>query len=232
MEGTELDIFACLYVIRGEPYRSGACVNLSAEETVAGRSSDQAIPELTFTNPFISRRHLSIRKENDRAVLYDLGSRHGTELNGVRLAPHTPYALKNFDTIRLAKGMTVLHFSYRFVDHTLEIEPLSATLQMDVPAPATTIAWEKRECVVEGERIPMSEKEYRLLYALHEQADRLVSLDEIKSKVWPERSAGAGDVPDVSLDEVNALIYRIRKKYGKGTFAISAVRGSGYMLET
>lgn len=231
-EGTKLDSFASLYVIRGEPYPSGACVHLSAEETLVGRISHQMVPDVAFTNAFISRRHFVIRKERDKAVLYDLGSRHGTEINGVRLTAHYPHPLNNFDIIKLAKGMTVLHFSYIFADHTLEIEPLGITRQMEVPDLLTTIRWEKRECVVEGKRIPMSEKEYLLLRVLYENANRLVPIDDIKCKVWPERSPGAGGIPDVTLDELNALVYRVRKKYGKLSFVISAVRGSGYVLES
>jgi DNA-binding winged helix-turn-helix (wHTH) protein len=224
--------FACLYVIRGEPYRSGTCVNLSAVKTLVGRVTNQLTPELAFTNAFISRQHFIILKEHDKAVLYDLGSRHGTEINGVTVTPHNPYPLDNFDIIRLAKGMTVLHFSYMFADQTLEIEPLSITRRLEVPELPLTIHWEKRECVVEGKRIPMSEKEYLLIRVLHENANRLVTLEEIKSRVWPERSPAVEGVSDVSFDELNALVYRVRKKYGKETFLISAVRGNGYMLES
>lgn len=231
-EGTILENFACLYVIRGEPYQSGTCVNLSSDETLVGRVSNQMTPDLAFTNAFISRQHFIIRKERDKAVLYDLGSRHGTEINGVRLTPHNPYPLNTFDIIKLAKGMTVLHFSYMFAEQTLEIEPLSITRQPQLPELPLTIHWEKRECVVEGKRIPMSEKEYLLIRLLHENANRLVPLEEIKSRVWPERSPGAEGVPDVTLDELNTLVYRLRKKYGKDTFLISAVRGSGYVLES
>jgi DNA-binding winged helix-turn-helix (wHTH) protein len=227
-----LENFACLYIIRGEPYRTGTCVNLTADETQIGRQSNQLTPDLAFTNPFISRQHVVIRKEQDKAVLYDLGSRHGTEINGVRLTPHTPYILNNFDIIRLANGMSVIHFSYMFADQTLEIEPLSITMQFNVSDLLPTIHWEKRECVVEGKRIPMSEKEYLLLRILNESINKLVPLEDIKSQVWPERPVGEEGIPDVTLDEINTLIYRVRKKFGKDTFLISAVRGSGYVLES
>jgi Response regulators consisting of a CheY-like receiver domain and a winged-helix DNA-binding domain len=232
MEETKLDNYANLYIVRGEPYRSGACINLNAEETVVGRASQIFFPDVAFTNAFISRKHFVIRKERDKAVLYDLGSRHGTEINGERVTPHYPYPLNNFDIIKLAKGMTVLHFSYLFADQTLEIEPLSNTRQLELPELPFEIHWEKRECVVEGKRMAMSEKEYLLLRVLHDNANRLVPMEDIKRSVWPERLSAEGAVPDVSLDELNALIYRIRKKYGKDTFLISAVRGSGYVLES
>jgi DNA-binding winged helix-turn-helix (wHTH) protein len=235
VEGNVLDTYACLYVIRGEPFRSGTCLDLSSEETVIGRATNNDAPDFAFSNAFISRKHAVIRREGDRAVLYDLDSRHGTELNGTRVKPHVGYPLQSFDIVRLAKGMTVLHFSYIFADQTLEFEPLSLTQHLQLPdqpsEPAPVMVWEKRECIVDGRRISMSEKEYLLLHLLYAQADRLVSIEDIKRTVWPERMGGAEGVPDVTMDELNALVYRIRKKFGKDTFAISAVRGSGYMLE-
>jgi len=207
-------------------------MNLCSDETMVGRLSDRMTPDFAFTNPFVSRQHLVIRKEGDKAVLYDLGSRHGTEINGVRVAPHTPHPLDNFDIVKLARGMIVLHFSYLFADETLEIEPFSIARRLALPESPFEIHWEKRECVVDGKRIPMSEKEYLLIRVLHEHANRLVPVEKIKASVWPERTPGEEGIPDVTLDELNALIYRIRKKYGKDNFLISAVRGSGYMLES
>lgn len=227
-----MDNFACLYIIRGEPFPSGTCVNLNGEETFFGRVSHQLTPDVAFTNAFISRQHFVIRKEQEKAVLYDLGSLHGTEINGERVMPHQPFVLNNFDIIKLAKGMTVLHFSYLHADQTLDIEPLSITKRLQAIVPAFSVHWEKRECVVDGRRIPMSEKEYLFIRLLHENANRLVPLDVIKSSVWPERAAEDAGIPNVSLDELNALVYRLRKKYGKDTFMISAVRGSGYVLES
>ncbi|OBR66520.1 transcriptional regulator [Paenibacillus oryzae] len=227
-----MDNFACLYVIRGEPFPSGTCVNLNAKETVVGRVSHQLTPDVAFTNAFISRQHFVIRKEQEKAVLYDLGSLHGTEVNGERVKPHEPYVLNNFDIIKLAKGMTVLHFSYLFADQTLDIEPLSITKRLQAIETSFSVDWEKRECVVDGRRIAMSEKEFLLIRILYENANRLVPLDVIKSSVWPERAVEDAGIPNVTLDELNALIYRLRKKYGKDTFMISAVRGIGYVLES
>ncbi len=227
-----MDNFACLYVIRGEPFPSGTCVNLNTEETVVGRVSQQLTPDVAFTNAFISRQHFVIRKEQEKAVLYDLGSLHGTEVNGERIKPHEPYDLNNFDIIKLAKGMTVLHFSYLFADQTLDIEPLSITKRLQAIETSFSVDWEKRECVVDGRRIAMSEKEFLLIRILYENANRLVPLDVIKSSVWPERAVEDAGIPNVTLDELNALIYRLRKKYGKDTFMISAVRGIGYVLES
>jgi DNA-binding response OmpR family regulator len=77
----------------------------------------------------------------------------------------------------------------------------------------------------------MSEKEFSFLQLLHDRANTLVTIDEIKRVVWPERSPSLTGTPDVSLEEINTLVYRIRKKYGRETFLISSVRGNGYIME-
>jgi pSer/pThr/pTyr-binding forkhead associated (FHA) protein len=51
----------------------------------------------------VSRRHAVIRLNNKRLEIYDLGSSNGTSVNGVRLAPHQPYPLRDGDEISLGK---------------------------------------------------------------------------------------------------------------------------------
>jgi pSer/pThr/pTyr-binding forkhead associated (FHA) protein len=232
-EGNKLDTFACLYVVRGEPFRPGTCLNLSLQETWIGRTSVEYAPDIAFTNAFISRKHVVIRQEKNKAVLYDLGSRHGTEINGVKVIPDIGYPLQSSDIIKLARGLSVIHFSHLIVDQTLEFESASLSEQLMPQSPEpVNIDWDKRECTVNGIRIIMSDKEYLLIRLLHEYANRMVSIEDIKQAVWAERSLGTVGQPDVHKDELSALIYRIRRKYGKNTFLISAVRGIGYVLET
>ncbi|GJM82702.1 hypothetical protein HMSSN139_51980 [Paenibacillus sp. HMSSN-139] len=99
-----MDTFACIYILRGDPFRPGTCLYLDQDVTEIGRTSSDHFPDMAFTNIFISRKHLMIRKEGDRAVAYDMGSRHGTELNGVRMIPHAPYVLETNDILKLAAG--------------------------------------------------------------------------------------------------------------------------------
>lgn len=227
-----MDTFACIYILRGDPFRPGTCIYLDQETTEIGRTSSESFPDMAFTNIFISRKHLMIRKEGDRAVAYDLGSRHGTELNGVRMIPHAPYVLETNDILKLARGTCVLHFSYSPGEQTLEFEPVHESTHSETTEGAVTIHWEKRECIVNGVKISMSEKEYLLLQLLHDHANRLVTIREIKQTAWYDRNPGPDGLPDVTIDELTTLIYRIRKKYGRDTFQINAIRGSGYILET
>ncbi len=166
-------------------------------------------------------------------MLYDLESRHGSEVNGVRVIPHAPYVLENNDRIHLARGTVILHFSYTTGEQTLEFDSIKEVTEQPEQGPEhAVILWEKRECHIDGRKIPMSEKEFLLIRLLHEHSNRLVSIAEIKSNVWYDRTLGADGLPDVSADEISALIYRIRKKYGKHAFQITAVRGNGYILES
>ncbi|MEF2965903.1 FHA domain-containing protein [Paenibacillus sp. M1] len=221
-----------MYIIRGEPYRPGTCINLSEPDTEVGRASKDNSPDVAFSNIFISRKHLQIRREGEKAVLYDLGSRHGSEVNGVRVIPYAPYVLETNDRIELARGTAVLHFSYTTGEQTLEFDALRTEPErVESEAGHVTILWEKRECHIDGHKIPMSEKEFLLIQLLHQHINRLVTMAEIKSVVWHDRALGNDGLPDVTADEISALIYRIRKKYGKDAFRITAVRGNGYILE-
>jgi DNA-binding winged helix-turn-helix (wHTH) protein len=220
-----------LYIIRGEPYRLGSYVHLTADETVIGRASPDNNPDIAFANSFVSRRHVRISRVNGRAYLEDMGSTHGTEINGHKIAKNTPTPLNSSDIIKLARGMVAFHFSYIFDDQTLEFEPITNTMTMNAIPSDFSINWEKRECIVDGKPLVMSEKEFAFLQLLHDRANTLVTMDEIKRIVWLERSPGVAGTPDVSLEEINTLVYRIRKKYGRETFLISAVRGNGYIME-
>ncbi|GIP56036.1 MULTISPECIES: FHA domain-containing protein [Paenibacillus] len=198
-----------------------------------GRGTKDNAPGIAFTNIFVSRHHLSIRQEGEKAVLYDLGSRHGSEVNGVPVIPHAPYVLENNDRIQLARGTIIMHFSYASAEQTLEFESIREVPEAEErEIGQVSILWEKRECQVDGRKIPMSEKEFLLLRLLHQHMNRLVTIAEIKSIVWHDRTWGTDGLPDVTADEINALMYRIRKKYGKDTFQITSVRGNGYILES
>lgn len=232
LEGRKLETYACLYIIRGEPYRPGTCIQLNRADIELGRMSKESNPDVEFSNIFISRKHLSIRREGEKAVLYDLGSRHGSEVNGVRVIPHAPYVLETNDRIELARGTAVLHFTYTSGEETLEFESIRENPEtVCLAAGHAEVLWEKRECHVDGQKILMSEKEYLFLKLLHQNINRLVTISEIKSHVWHDRMPAMDGLPDVTADEINALIYRIRKKYGRETFQITAVRGNGYILE-
>ncbi len=80
------------------------------------------------------------------------------------------------------------------------------------------------ELYYKGEKIPTTQKEFKLLKLLIERANSVVSREEIYSKVWGYSYGEGSNVVDV-------YIKNIRTKLGdKGHKLIKTVRGYGYMI--
>ena len=80
------------------------------EETSLGRRDPAGgtMPDVDLTSYAayrlgVSRRHALLKLKDEQLNLVDLGSSNGTMLNGVKLAPHQPRALRDGDTITLGK---------------------------------------------------------------------------------------------------------------------------------
>jgi pSer/pThr/pTyr-binding forkhead associated (FHA) protein len=59
----------------------------------------------------VSRRHARISRKTNELYLEDLGSVNGTYLNGKRLTPYLPHALKDEDEIRLSRILMHVRFA-------------------------------------------------------------------------------------------------------------------------
>jgi pSer/pThr/pTyr-binding forkhead associated (FHA) protein len=59
----------------------------------------------------VSRRHARISRKTGELYLEDLGSVNGTYLNGKRLTPYLPHALKDADEIRLSRILMRVRFA-------------------------------------------------------------------------------------------------------------------------
>lgn len=221
----------CFVIEKGEPYEVGTRIYMENEEVYLGRSSGTVIANISFSNILISRRHCCITLNGREFTLRDLGSKHATAVNGKRIIPNEPYLLTSGDRIELAMGVAVVRF-VPLIDfeetmdfswtHKLVLKNL-ASIVLDV---------DKRECKIDGQPIWLSEKEWKLLKLLYEKSNKLVPYDEIKSVVWIERNMGKVTMPaDVGTDEINILIYRLRKKMGQRGTAIKTIRACGCILE-
>lgn len=89
---------------------------LSKSPFLIGRKSvvDGIHPDLDlsyYDTQFVSRCHAQISQQGGQYVLIDLGSANGTFVNGGRLAPHTPQALRSGDRITIGK----VHLMFRVV---------------------------------------------------------------------------------------------------------------------
>ena len=89
------------------------------EQLIFGRSDED---DLTFTPDVdlvacnairngVSRQHALIQPQPDGSfVLYDMGSRNGTVLNGHELDPHQPYPVTDGDKIQLGRLLITIYF--------------------------------------------------------------------------------------------------------------------------
>lgn len=89
------------------------------KQVILGRSDvdyPQMRPDVDFIScnairNGISRQHAALSlSESNRPIIYDLGSRNGTVVNGEALSPHQPYPLKDGDKITLGKLRVTVFF--------------------------------------------------------------------------------------------------------------------------
>jgi DNA-binding response OmpR family regulator len=80
---------------------------------------------------------------------------------------------------------------------------------------------ERYEVLVNGEVVPFTRAEFRLLWTLASKPGRVFTRDDLVEKV----TAGEAVILDRNVD---VHISAIRKKLGEGAAAIGTVRGEGY----
>jgi pSer/pThr/pTyr-binding forkhead associated (FHA) protein len=214
---------AFLIVEKGEPYQPGEALPLVGEKVWLGRPSEGWVPHIPFDSPFISRRHATIECKDGVHFLTDNPeNRHGTSLNGKRLAPGEPRELKDRDRISLARDAVVLIFA--------TATPIGSET-WDYPGSQLILEPERREVTLDGQPLPLTGKLYALLALLYENQGRAVSARDIKKAVWKERVTGADGMPLVTDDELRTLVYRLRKRLGPYGSLICTIEGYGYMLD-
>ncbi|MGC4379294.1 FHA domain-containing protein [Fictibacillus sp. Mic-4] len=219
-----------LRVDKGEPYKNGELIELANGPTIIGRSGSTSEADLPFSSPYISRKHASINVQAGQITLTDLKSKHGTLLNGQVLEQNRPYPLNHNDKIMLAKGIVLLHFvDSSELERTMEFTNPFALPKLKPSGLIIDI--EKRQIILDGNRVFLSGKHTDLLFLLYEHRNQAVSYDQIKINIWPERLITGCSTPDVGKDEINALVYRLRKKLGKYGEHIISIPRYGYMLD-
>lgn len=221
-----------LVVEKGVPHESETVIKLSEKELILGRSSDQkSSPDILFASLFISRKHCRIHCNDNQALLFDLGSRHGTTVNNNIVLPKIPHILHHGDKIILAKGIVVLRFEQGAqYDETIDFSATQTVALKNMIQPII-INTEKHECLIYGKKVSLTHKEWACLTLLYEKVNKLVTFDELKLIVWAERKTSDKSLPDVGTDEINVLLYRLRKKLGTRSNLIKNIRGCGCILE-
>ncbi len=219
---------ARLLVERGDPYARGTCFSLQPDKITLGRSSASFSPDIAFASRLVSRRHCSFELLDGRWTIRDLGSRHGTTLNG-RPLPHAPSALASGDKIGLAANVVMLRFTLaEEAEQTLsfgDTQPVN-----DPPQGAPVVVDTARKTLFVGQtEVSLSVKEWRLLELLYENRNKLVPYAAVRREVWSERPLVDG-VSDVGLDELSILVYRLRRKLGAHGRILTTRRGQGCIL--
>ncbi|MCM3718244.1 FHA domain-containing protein [Fictibacillus phosphorivorans] len=220
----------------GDPYDTGSLIPLKpeGEYLTIGRSAHTHETDISLLSPYVSRNHAEIFIQDGKSFIRDLDSKHGTELNQVKLDPNVPKEIHSGDVISLAKGVVLLTYlnteteeSELTMEFTSPIEPPEKKITNGLH-----IIPERRQISIDGEPLFLSGKHTDLLVLLYRKKNQAVSSDEIKIQIWPERMvAGSNALPDVGKDEINALVYRLRKKLGSYGDAIVTVPRYGYMLQ-
>jgi pSer/pThr/pTyr-binding forkhead associated (FHA) protein len=225
---------AFLIVEKGEPLEKGCSIKLTSNEILLGRLWDTNKPDISFSSLYISKKHAVIGFVNNQFTIVDLGSKHGTQINDSAVEQNKPYILGNGDRISLAREEAVLIFNNlnepelgETVDFTR-----SNISRAKLPQDSLAINLDRREILINGKPIYLSGKDIELLLFLYQNRNKATSYNEIKSKIWPERLFDAGtNIPDVGIDEITALVYRLRKRLGMQGQRIKTIPRFGYMLD-
>ena len=222
-----------LIVIRsGGQNVSGRRIVLGEKDFLVGRSASGVSPDLTFPDLLVSRRHCMFIKTAEGWLLRDLGSKHGTAVNGQKLVQDADYLLRDGDQIGLAMGAVLMRFTTHdpALENTMDISRLSAEEAHGWALPFL-LDEDSHECRIGEKVVSLSAKEWAFLKLLYDEVEQLVLYDRIRVTVWPERQTEPGVVPDVGIDELNVLIYRLRRKLGPVGRYIRTVRGCGCSLK-
>lgn len=190
---------------------------LEKDVVVIGRGGgcDVILPERP-----VSRRHAEIRREGNRYLLRDLGSKNGTCLNGQEI--DGPVPLQDGDEIQIALRVKLLFVG---VDATVPL------VLDDTKGPGLRLDKVARQVWVHGQELtpPLSPAQYRALELLCDGEGRVCSRDEIVNAVWgEEESAG------VTEQAIDALIRRLRDRLAEldsDHQYVVTVRGHGFRLE-
>lgn len=225
-----IDNGAYLLVKKGDPNPFSMRKYLTKDRCTVGRRGTPFQLDITFSSPYISRMHAAFQRIGNDYKIIDLESKHGTEVNGTPLYDSS-HILRHGDRISLSKGVAELVF-------LREVNRLEATEELPFPQPKSApplpglvFHLDRREVRMDGTRLHLIGKDMDLLKLLYQNANKAVSFEEIMLTVWPERLLHEGNIPDVGRVEVNALVYRLRKKLRQYGQQITTIPRYGYRLD-
>lgn len=171
----------------------------------------------------VSRFHARILPTTDGMILEDLGSKNGTYVHGKMIGESV--RLVDGDSFQIA---LVQQFIFLNSDATMPMEGLTfrperrGKLYLD---PRSRRVWVGAEEVLP----PLSVPQFRLLQAVYDRSEQVVSRQDLISAIW-----GDDEAVGVSEQALDALIRRLRDRLGSidGQHVyLVTVRGHGLRLD-
>ena len=212
METTEVPV-----LIMHEGQLAGQRWSLESEVLTIGRSADC---EITLPERPVSRYHARVRRQGDRYVIEDLGSKNGTYLNGTLV--HGSATIQDGDEIQIA---LCVKFLFVGTEATVPLQIGTSRVQGRL-----VVDSDQRQVWVQGEALdpPLSPAQFRLIELLYQANTAVCSREDVVNTVWPG-TQGLG----VSEQAIDALVRRLRdrlREVDEHDYIVT-VRGHGFRLE-
>lgn len=168
----------------------------------------------------VSRFHARISPTPEGVTIEDLGSKNGTNHNGSELT--APIMLQDGDILGIALAQQILFITSDATMPLAENGARAGRLLMDQKSRQV---WVNQQQVTP----PLSAQQFKLLWMLYENQNKVISRTDLVSTVWGEEQTAG--VSDQALD---ALIRRLRDRIAALDPThqyIDTVRGHGIRLD-
>ncbi len=168
----------------------------------------------------VSRFHARITPTPEGVTIEDLGSKNGTNHNGVELT--APVMLQDGDVLGIALAQ---RFIFLTSDATMPL------MEGRVRGRRLIVDQKSRQVWVNQQQVtpPLSAQQFKLLWMLYERQGQVISRSDLVAVVWGKEQAAG--VSDQALD---ALIRRLRDRlavFDPNHQYIHTVRGHGLRLD-
>lgn len=168
----------------------------------------------------VSRFHARITPSSEGVTVEDLGSKNGTNHNGIELTG--PVMLQDGDMLGIAVAQQFLFLTSDATMPLVEGGLHAGRLMMDQKSRRV---WVNQQQVTP----PLSAQQFKLLWVLYENQGQVISRVDLVAAVWGEEQTAG--VSDQALD---ALIRRLRDRLAALDTTrqyINSVRGHGVQLD-
>ncbi len=176
--------------------------------------------EIVIQDRQVSRFHARITPTNEGIMVEDLGSKNGTNHNGVEVTG--PVILHDGDLLGISLAQQFLFLTSDATMPLSEGSTKSGRLMMDQKSRRV---WVNQQQV----NPPLSAQQFKLLWLLYENQGQVISRADLVAAVWGEEQTAG--VSDQALD---ALIRRLRDRLAALDPThqyIDTVRGHGVRLD-